>query len=241
MWRVPARRVPLAELLEQRLFGWVGACPGQPVDLVALQQVEHAPVGERPHAKAPEPDQRFLVVERLRQQRPCLGQEGRVLPRLALREEEPRVLDRDGRLRGEERERRQPVGGEGSRDEIVLEVEEPYELMAHDGEAEDRPRRVAGEVRIRRELAGAGRNVLEDHRLPREAHVVHDGYGQRGCPRRAPPCSSTTWSRVPTSFSISISLEMVWEAFATESRSRCSLRATNVVDGTGERIPRSRG
>src|SRR6266508_2393263 len=138
MWRVPARRVPLAELLEQRLFGWVGACPGQ---------------------------------------------EGRVLPRLALREEEPRVLDRDGRLRGEERERRQPVGGEGSRDEIVLEVEEPYELMAHDGEAEDRPRRVAGEVRIRRELAGAGRNVLDDHRLPREAHVVHDGYGQRGVPR----------------------------------------------------------
>src|SRR6266498_4622011 len=183
MWRVPARRVPLAELLEQRLFGRVGARPGQPVDLVALQQVEHAPVGERPHAKAPEPDQRLLVVERLRQQRPRLGQEGRALPRLAFLEEEPRVLYRDGRLRGEERERRQPVGGEGSRDEIVLEVEEPYELMAHDGEAEDRPRRVAGEVRIRRELAGAGRNVLDDHRLPREAHVVHDGYGQRGVPR----------------------------------------------------------
>ncbi len=182
--RVPPRRVTLPQLLEERLLRRVGARARHSVDLAAHEQVEHAPVGERPHAQVPEPGQRLLDVERLGEERPRLGEERGALPRLALLGEEARVLDGDGGLRGEERQRRQAIASEGGGDEVVLEVEEPDELVAHDGEAEDRPRAAAREVRIRGEPAGASRDVLEDHGLPREARVLDDRDGQRSAGAR---------------------------------------------------------
>ncbi len=66
-------------------------------------------------------------------------------PRLALPGEQERVLEGDGRLRGEQLEGEEPLGRERVRGEVVLEVEQAEHLgLPQDGNAEDRPRIAAG-------------------------------------------------------------------------------------------------
>ena len=79
--------------------------------------------------------------------------------------EEPRVLEGDRRLRGEQLERGQPLGGERARDEVVLEVEQGDHLgLPQDGQAEHRARAVPREVLVAGELAGVGGGVVEETR-----------------------------------------------------------------------------
>ncbi len=104
------------------------------------------------------------------------------------------VLERDGRLRGEQLEHGEPPGGERPGDEPVLQVEQAEQPgLPHDREAQHRSRPLAREILVLQERVPGG-GVVEQHALVAAADVVENGLRQRGRrrlarveqPRRAP-------------------------------------------------------
>ncbi len=114
---------------------------GEPPDLSTFDDVDKTMVGQRTHAEPAEARERLFVIERLRQERSGLGNErGSALrflgrrPRGLLFGEEQRVLEGDRRLRGEELQGSEPLGGECAGEEVVLEVEQADHLgLPQDG------------------------------------------------------------------------------------------------------------
>ena len=98
---------------DERLLGRVGVDGGQPAQpdrLVFFNQVDGAPIGQRRHHQPGDPRERRLEVERRRERRARLGQDGQVTPGRLLGLVEASVVERQRRPGRQLPPQRQVIG-----------------------------------------------------------------------------------------------------------------------------------
>lgn len=142
-----------------------------------LEQLDGAEIRECAHDQSSEARNDGVVIERLVEERPGLGEERRVplgllgpAPRRALVGQELGIPQRDRRLRREEFEHHELVLRECPGDEVVLEIDETRCFaVEQERQAEDGPSPAPDEIRIFSESVRL-RGIIQDERrfgLPR--------------------------------------------------------------------------
>ena len=149
-------------------------------EVAAFHDIDDAPVGKTRDREPRHLPERRLVVERCGEHLARFGDEARVVLRALTLLEQPRVLDRDGRLRGQKLQRDEALAGEDSGSEVVLEDQEgDRPILPQHRLAKQRPRLRPCEVRVAGELACVRSRVVEQHALLRALHVVQDRRRER--------------------------------------------------------------